>query len=135
MRTKSANDVYILSRDRAKTIRYRAIPEAVIRVDEYLIASGAAAMRDEATAALFGLAGGGGYAEGYVMEGGAATLAGSFGLVEDPQGNVTIHEADSEQVFVDDRTPIAAIAVDLMNSLATRERSAGIRVLEELLRG
>ncbi|MGO4143942.1 hypothetical protein AB4Y77_02555 [Paenarthrobacter sp. YAF11_1] len=35
--------------------------------------------------------------------------------------------------FVDGRAPLAAIAVDLMDSLATRERSAGKRVINELL--
>lgn len=135
LRIMTANDVYILSRDKAVTTRYRAVPEAVTMVDEYLIPSGGAAMRDEETAARFGLTGGGGYAEGYLIKGDASPLVASFGLVEDPQGNVTIHEVESEEAFTDDRAPVAAIAVDLMDSLTTRERSAGIRVLEQLLHG
>lgn len=133
LRTMTANDIYILARDKAVTTRYRAVPDAVTMVDEYLIPSGGAAMRDEDTAARFGLTGNGGYAEGYVLKGDASPLMTSFGLVEDPQGNVTIHEVESEEVFTDNRAPIAVIAVDLMNSLTTRERSSGTRVLEELL--
>lgn len=130
----SANDVYLLSRNRAATARYRAVPEAVPIIDEYLMRTGGAAMRDDDTATRFGLAGGGGYAAGYVLKGDAAPLTDAFGLVDDPQGNVTIHEIEFGDAFVDDRTPVAAIAVDLLGSLSTRERSAGTRVLEELLR-
>lgn len=135
MQDLAVDDVYLLSRNKATTVRYRAVPEAVIMVEEYLIPSGGAAMRDAGTAARFGLTGGGGYAEGYVLKGDATPLVDSFGLVEDPQGNVAIHEVESEEAFAGDRTPIAAIAVDLMGSLTTRERSAGTRVLEELLHG
>jgi hypothetical protein len=90
-------------------------------------------MRDEATADTFGMSGGGGIAEGYVMAGDALALANAFGLVEDPDGNAIIHEVELAEPFAAGRTPVAAIAVDLMGSLATRERSAGQRVINELL--
>ena len=60
-------------------------------------------------------------------------LADAFGMVEDPDGNAIIHEVDFAEPFADGRAPVAAIAVDLMDSLATRERSAGQRVINELL--
>ncbi|WP_181405799.1 hypothetical protein [Pseudarthrobacter phenanthrenivorans] len=76
---------------------------------------------------------GSGIAEGYVMAGDAKELADSFGLVEDPKGNAIIHEVELEEPFAGGRAPVAAVAVDLMGSLGTRERSAGQRVLVELL--
>ncbi|MFJ6453740.1 hypothetical protein [Paenarthrobacter sp. NPDC091669] len=42
-------------------------------------------------------------------------------------------EVDLDEPSADGRAPVAAIAVDLMGSLATRERSAGKRVINELL--
>ena len=79
------------------------------------------------------MAGGGGIAEGYVMAGDAKALADSLGLVEDQSGNAIIHEVELVEPFAEGRAPVAAVAVDLMGSLATRERSAGKRVIEELL--
>ncbi|NWL12606.1 hypothetical protein DM793_15160 [Paenarthrobacter nitroguajacolicus] len=79
------------------------------------------------------MAGGSGTAEGYVMIGDVSALADALGLVEDPDGNAIIHEVDLDEPFVDGRAPVAAIAVDLMDSLATRERSAGQHVINELL--
>ena len=67
------------------------------------------------------------------MIGDVSALADAFGLVEDPDGNAIIHEVDLDEPFADGRAPVAAIAVDLMDSLATRERSAGQRVINELL--
>ncbi|GGH93387.1 hypothetical protein ACFFGR_07750 [Arthrobacter liuii] len=67
------------------------------------------------------------------MAGDAKALADSFGLVEDRSGNAIIHGVELEEPFTEGRTPVAAVAVDLMGSLVTRERSAGQRVIEELL--
>lgn len=105
----------------------------MVALSEYLIASGATAMRDEITAERFGMTGGGGMAEGYVMAGDAQALADSFCLVEDPEGNTIIHEVELEEPFTGYRAPVAAVAVDLMRSLATRERNAGQRVIDDLL--
>lgn len=131
--TLDATAVCVLARNKDHTIRYRATPDALVALSDHLIASGPTAMRDEATAETFGMTGGGGIAEGYVMAGDAKALAESFGLVEDPSGNAIIHEVELEEPFVEGRAPVAAVAVDLMGSLATRERSAGQRVIEELL--
>lgn len=135
LQSLDANEVQLLSRNKAATARYRAVPEAVSMVEEYLMVSGGAAMRDKPTAARFGLTGGGGYAEGYLMKGDAQSLIEAFGLISDPQGNVTIREIESDEAFEEGRAPVAVIAVDLMDSLTTRERSAGTAVLEELLHG
>lgn len=133
LRDLDATTVCVLARNKDKTFRYRATPDALVALSEYLIATGATAMRDESTAETFGMTGGSGIAEGYVMAGDAKTLADSFGLVEDPNGNAIIHEVELEEPFAEGQVPVAAIAVDLMASLATRERSAGQRVIEELL--
>ncbi|MCW3767788.1 MULTISPECIES: helix-turn-helix domain-containing protein [Paenarthrobacter] len=131
--TLDAHAVSILARNKDRTFRYRATPDALLALSDYLIASGATAMRDETTAETFGMTGGSGIAEGYVMAGDARALANSFGLAEDPEGNAVIHEVELEEPFAEGRAPIAAVAVDLMRSLAIRERSAGQRVIEELL--
>ncbi|GAA4032838.1 hypothetical protein GCM10023063_15230 [Arthrobacter methylotrophus] len=133
LRTLDAAAVAVLARNKDKTLRYRATPDGLTALNDHLIASGASAMRDEATADTFGMSGGGGIAEGYVMAGDAQALAEAFGLVEDPEGNAIIHEVEIAEPFVEGRAPVAAIAVDLMSSLATRERSAGQRVISELL--
>ncbi|MET4143814.1 DNA-binding protein [Arthrobacter sp. UYCo732] len=131
--TLDAKAVCVLARNKDRTLRYRATPDALLALSDYLIFSGATAMRDESTAETFGLTGGSGIAEGYVMAGDAQALANSFGLVEDPEGNAIIHEVELEEPFTEGRAPVAAVAVDLMGSLATRERSAGQRVINELL--
>lgn len=133
LRTLDAAAVCVLARNKDRTFRYRATPDALVALSEYLIASGATAMRDETIAETFGMTGGSGIAEGYVMAGDAKALADSFGLVEEPNGNSIIHEVELEEPFTDGHAPVAAVAVDLMGSLAVRERSAGQRVLMELL--
>lgn len=133
LRELDADAVAVLARNKDKTLRYRATADGLAALTGHLIASGATAMRDEPTAHTFGMSGGGGIAEGYVMAGDAAALADAFGLVEDPDGNAIIHEVDLAEPFTAGRAPVAAIAVDLMRSLATRERSAGQRVINELL--
>ncbi|MDI2033724.1 helix-turn-helix domain-containing protein [Paenarthrobacter nitroguajacolicus] len=133
LRHLDAAAVCTLARHKDRTFRYRATQEALDRLSHYLIPSGAAAMRDESTAETFGMAGGSGIAEGYVMTGDAQELADSLGLVGDPTGNVIIHEVELAEPFAEGRAPVAAVAVDLMGSLATRERSAGKRIIEKLL--
>lgn len=133
LRELDAGAVAVLARNKDKTLRYRATPDGLAALTGHLIASGASAMRDEETAETFGMSGGGGIAEGYVMAGDAQALADAFGLVEDPDGNAIIHEVELAEPFADGRAPVAAVAVDLMGSLATRERSAGQRVINELL--
>jgi excisionase family DNA binding protein len=133
LRHLDADSICVLARHKDKTTRYRAAADALAALNGHLVATGAAALRDEPTAETFGMSGGGGIAEGYVMAGDARTLAESFGLVEDAGGNAIIHEVDLADPFADGRVPVAAIAVDLMGSLATRERSAGQRVINELL--
>lgn len=133
LRTLDADAVCILARNKDKTIRFRATQDGLAALSGHLIASGASAMSETPTAETFGMSGGSGTVEGYAMAGDARALADAFGLVEDPDGNAVIHEVDFPEPFAGGRAPVAAIAVDLMGSLATRERSAGQRVINELL--
>jgi excisionase family DNA binding protein len=133
LRELDADAVCILARNKDKTIRVRVSPDGLAALNDHLIASGAAAMRDQRTAATFGMSGGSGIAEGYVMAGDAQALADAFGMVQDPEGNAIIHEVDLAEPFAEGRAPVAAIAVDLMGSLSTRERSAGHRIISGLL--
>ncbi|MET3920887.1 hypothetical protein [Arthrobacter sp. UYEF20] len=128
-----ANAVCILARNKDTTTRFRVSPDGLAALNDHLIASGPTAMRDQGTAARFGMSGGGGIAEGYVMAGDAQALAEAFGMVRDPEGNAIIHEVNLAEPFAEGKAPVAAIAVDLMGSLATRERSAGQRIINELL--
>ncbi|WKN61251.1 hypothetical protein HJ581_0047575 [Rhodococcus opacus] len=58
----------------------------------------------------------------------------TFGLVADGQGDVTLRVVTGlDRFFTTTTLPVAAVAVDLMESLDTRERSAGAWVLGELL--
>lgn len=133
LRGMTADDVATLSRNKDRIRRYRVTPDGLTMLLEHLIPGGVSALRDESVAAEFGLTGGSGLAEGYVMEGDADQLAAALGMVEDPEGNAIIHEVAMTEPFADGRAPLASVAVDLMNSLATRERSAGQRVINGLL--
>ncbi len=73
--------------------------------------------------------------DGYVLAGDRASVVAGLHLVPDPDGEVTLRSIERGVGFDNGSTPIAAIALDLMDSLVTRERSAGQHVLSELLGG
>lgn len=135
LRGRTAEDVAVLARNKDRVYRYRASADGLSLLDDQLIPGGVSALRNDDMAARFGLTGGSGLVEGYVMEGDAQQLASAFGMVEDPDGNAIIREVELADPFTEEHAPLAAVAVDLMGSLSTRERSAGRRVLTELLRG
>lgn len=128
-----ADTVRILARNKDKRLRFRISPDGLTVLIDYLIVSRAAAMQDKDTTETFGMSGGGGIAEGYVMAGDARARVDALGMVEDSDGNDIIHEVDFSEPFEEGKAPVAAIAVDLMDSLATRERSAGRRIIDGLL--
>ncbi|MBT2515706.1 hypothetical protein [Arthrobacter sp. ISL-30] len=135
LRDLSPREVHQLARNRAEVKRYRATPTAIERLHQALIPTAGSAMRDDQTAARFGLSGGGGFVDGYATARDGDRFAAALGMVEDPSGNVVIRETALTEPFASQRTPLAAVAVDLMDSLATHERSAGALVLKELLGG
>ena len=134
LRDLGVDDVIDLARGRAAVRRFRTTPDVVDELRGHLLPTGAAALADAETARLFGLTEGAGTADGYVMAGDAVRLQEGLGLIDDREGNVTIREVTLNAPFAAGSVPIAAVALDLLESPGTREQSAGRRVLEELLR-
>jgi hypothetical protein len=99
----------------------------------HLVATGGSALSNRDLADRFGLAGNGNGVDGYVGPGTSANLAASLGMEPDPEGKVTLREVEFQDALRAGAAPVAAVALDLTESLATREQSAGRRVLEELL--
>lgn len=132
LKTRTVDEVMAAARNRATVRRFRATSEAVTRLREHVAVTGGSAMQDPDIASQFGLAGGGGFLDGYVPAGVADEMAEAFYMEEDPSGNVTLREVEFEEALK--QYPlIAAIALDLAGSLATREHRAGRSVLEKLL--
>lgn len=72
--------------------------------------------------------------DGYIPAAHLEALVDEFGLVPNLEGEVTVRIISQiPPALAGDVVPIAVAAVDLMESLNTRERSAGARVLRELL--
>lgn len=132
LKTRSVDEVIAAARNRAHVRKFRATPDAIVRLREHVAATGGSAMEDDRIAVIFGLAGGGGFLDGYVPAGAADELAEAFYMEEDPGGNVTLREADFDEALING-VPAAAIALDLAESLATREHSAGRSILEKFL--
>lgn len=89
-----------------------------------------------ARASEFGLSTDPGRVDGYCRGGAVDDLVARFHLTPDTRGNVTLRAVDAPPAGVLDRAvmPTAVIALDLAGSLEVRERSTGLRVLEDLLR-
>jgi excisionase family DNA binding protein len=133
LRTMESAELPILARRRASVRHFRGTPDVVQLLRTHLLLSGAAAMGEDGIGERFGLTGGAGTAEGYAGAGDADALQDAYGLIEDREGNVVIREVTVTGAFADGKVPVAAIALDLLESPATRERSAGRRVIKELL--
>ncbi|MET3804270.1 hypothetical protein ABIB25_001256 [Nakamurella sp. UYEF19] len=131
IRRTTAEELNWLARRRAKTSTYRASTSYLTDVQRALVASGVA--DTGRTDVDFGLAPRRDHAEGYTDAAGVASVVDYYELVPDPTGNVTIHET-SCVAGLRMGSSAALTAVDLAGSLDTRERSAGLRVLRELLR-
>jgi len=120
------------TRRRAVVRRYRASASFLAELREAVVPSGPSAMEPS----TFGMDRNLGRVDGYCTGEAANRLERDFHLVEDPQGNVTLRVAAMPSIVVDgsDAMPVAVVAADLAESLEARERSAGLRVLEDLLR-
>ena len=90
-------------------------------------------MRDPAMSELFDLTAVERGADGYVCARDFADLVITLGLVEDRDGDVTVRVVTDDSGYAVDHVLTAAVAVDLAESLDTRESAAGLRVLEDLL--
>lgn len=130
--TLSSDEIQLLARNRAASRRFRGSESAKEKLSYALAATGARSLKDSELSNEFGLASGADALEGYAKTGFIEEHARKLGLREDPSGDILIREVDFVQSLASGRVPIAAIAVDLMDSLSTRERSAGRAKLDEL---
>ncbi|WP_280233847.1 hypothetical protein [Nocardia cyriacigeorgica] len=134
LRRSDATDVALLTRRRAVVHRMSGWTNRG-DIGGYLVASGVSALRRGETAARFELGSAGAIvADGYVLTADFASLTAEFGLVDNAdEGDIIVRTVTIPDAFAAGDTPIAAVAADLMDSLDTRERSAGTRVLQQLL--
>ena len=117
-------------RRRADVARYRVSESFLDELRGAVVRSGASA------AEQYGLAEDAARVEGYCDAETSAKLRARFRLVDDERGNVTLRVTCFAQVLdVGLRTmPTAVVAVDLAESYEVREREAGLRAVEDLLR-
>lgn len=128
LRASSASELCWMTRRRATVHRMRGWGK-----DEGLLHSGVSALRDPAMSQLFDLTAVERGADGYVHARDFADLVTTLGLVEDRDGNVTVRAVADDSGYAVDHMLTAAVAVDLAESLDTRESAAGLRVLEDML--
>lgn len=130
----NAERMQSLARMRSTVRRYRGHRSVAKMLTGEVVSTGTSAIAENAEVARrFGLASGHTRVDGYVGIGRADSIAADFALTADPAGDIVLREADLNHVTQDGITPLAVVALDLMDSLATRERSAGKRMLAELL--
>lgn len=127
-----AEELVHATRRRAVIRRCRASESFLADIDALVIRTGARAMEPS----RFGMERDLGRVDGYCTSEVATRLARDFHLVDDPRGNTTLRVAAVPSAVLEGRDvmPVAVIAADLAESLEVRERSAGLRVLEDLLR-
>lgn len=122
----------VVTKDQVK--RYPIAPAGISRAADYFLPTGTTALNDSEVADRFGLAAGRtDVLEGYLDTVRAPMIANGLSLVEDPAGNVIMHIVDDGYGFGGPGTSDAAIAVDLMESLNSRERAADENMLKEIL--
>lgn len=137
LRRSTAEEVAYLARNRATTHHmdtWDGDGDVLIR-GGYLAATGVSAVIHVPEIAMrFGLSSAShDKVDGYVLEDDFDDVVEQFGMLSQ-NGDVTLRVVSALNPFLRTPTlPIAAVAVDLMESLDTRQRSAGTRVLQELL--
>jgi len=119
-------------RRRATTHRYRVSESFAAEFRTAVVLSGTSAT----TAATFGIEPDSTSLDGYCDSEALTRMVHDFDLVEDARGNATLRAAALRSLPLHGRKtmPVAVVAADLAESLEARERSAGLRVLEDLLR-
>ena len=101
--------------------------------DAGLLEAGVSALRDPELAELFELSTGARRVDGYVRADEFSAVVDALGLVDDPSGDAVVRVIPEGAGYAVDRVLVAAVAVDLCDSLETRESAAGQRVLRRLL--
>jgi len=137
LRRSTADEVaYLARRRQARILRMRGWGGEMTGPGSVLIAGGVSALdADPVLAERFGLTTGHHEGvDGYVHTAHVEALVDAFGLVPDLEGDVTLRVvSEVSPALAEGTVPVAVVAADLMESLSTRERSAGARVLQELL--
>jgi len=125
----SAQDLVWQIRNRSTTRRYRASESFFDKLKDELILSGKSGNLDG-----FSLTQQSQVIEGYTSDD-FEKLVKKYHLFEDTGGNLTTHKAlgDKTPINQADTAPIAVVAADLSCSLDSRERQAGLQVLQGLL--
>ena len=132
LRAASVQDLEYLASRRARVRRLRCRVTMLDDLASYVVPTGGSAL-DVSQLRRWGLtAADGRHLDGYVPVGDVDALAARFAMVEDTAGNVTLRAVELEQAFLDGRAPRAAVALDLADSLNTRERAAGLHELAAL---
>ena len=98
--------------------------------DAGLLHSGVNALRDHAMSKLFDLTAVECGADGYVCASNFADVVKKLGLIDDVDGDVTVRVVPDDAGYAVSHVLTAAVAVDLAESLDTRESDSGTRVLE-----
>jgi len=130
LQSLSAKNLVWQCRKRCETYRCRATQATIRRIRSSVVASGTSSStasrlsltRDETTF------------EAYCSQAAFDTLRQEFSLAQDFNGNLILHACDQEFLAdICEEMPEAVNALDLAESLSTRERSAGLRRLKELI--
>ena len=127
-----AEELLHATRRRAVVRRYRVSESFAAEFRTAVVLSGTSAM----TAATFGIEADSTSLDGYCDSEALTRIVHDFHLVDDARGNATLRAAALRSLPIHGRKsmPVAVVAADLAESLEARERSAGLRVLEDLLR-
>jgi len=128
LRASSASELCWMTRRRATVQRMQGWGK-----DTGLLPSGVSALRDQAMSELFDLTAVERGTDGYMRALDFADVATTLGLFEDVEGDVTVRVVPEDAGYGVDHVLTAAVAVDLAESLDTRESAAGLRVLADLL--
>lgn len=129
----SAQQLVRATRMRADVRRYRSAVSFLDMVKDAVTLTGSAAIdSDLALARKFGLAGSDrDLVDGYVDEKSVRRIVRECHLAEDADGNVTLRVTTIDALL---RTSAVVVALDLAESLDTRDRSAGLAYLARRLR-
>jgi hypothetical protein len=134
LREMDVEEFVRLARRRSQVSRYRASASFLPRLRKHVALTGAAAVAaDRSVADAFGLATGDrSTVDGYVDRRLIRDYEDEFFLTPDRHGNVVLRGIASNTAS-GRIASASAIALDLAESLDTRERSAGLRLLSEKL--
>jgi len=136
LRQLAAEELVRLGVHRACVVRYRASAVQVSKIGKHLALAGVSALDyDVGVAETFGLAQSDSDGiDGYLAAERAAELVQRFFLTEDQRGNVTLRLTEGRRG--NGRVAsITTVALDLAESLDTRQRAAGLEVLRRELAG